>query len=277
LAYYADHFDTVEVNSTFYRVPEPDVARSWVRRTPDSFTFAVKVYQKFTHPDMYLERVRAPDWDVSREDVDLFRWGIDPLAGAGKLTALLLQFPSSFHAEPETRAYLDWLLDAFAEYPLAVELRHRSWSDESSTTRVQLADRRASWVLIDEPKFTDSIVQAVGAESELDASTVAAPFYVRLHGRNAQSWWRHAESDDRYDYLYRPDELMPFAEAARRASRAGRRVLMYLNNHFSAKAVANAAILGHQAGATVRGDYPRGLVDRYPALAGIVQTSGLPI
>jgi uncharacterized protein YecE (DUF72 family) len=277
LAYYADHFGTVEVNSTFYRVPEPDVARSWVRRTPDSFTFAVKLHQKFTHPDMYLERRRAPDWDVSREDVDLFRRGIDPLAGAGRLTALLLQFPSSFHAGPETRGYLDWLLDAFAEHSLAVELRHRSWSDEASTTRVQLSDRRASWVLIDEPKFADSIVQELWGESDLEANGITAPFYVRLHGRNARSWWRHAESDDRYDYLYRPEELVPFAEAARRASRAGRRVLMYLNNHFSAKAVANAAILAHQVGAPARGDYPRVMVDRYPALVGIVQTSGLPI
>ena len=277
LAYYAEHFDTVEVNSTFYRMPEPDVARAWVRRTPASFTFAVKLFQKFTHPDMYLRRPGVTDWDVSQTDLDLFRVGIEPLASAGKLTALLLQFPTSFHAEAETRGYLDWLLDAFADYPRAVELRHRSWSDDAAGTRAQLAARHAAWVLIDEPKFPDSIAQEPAAEAALDRLDASTPLYVRLHGRNAQTWWHHADSDDCYDYLYSPEELVPFAEAARRVSRAGRRALMYLNNHFSAKAVANAAILTEQVGIPVRGDYPRALVDRYPALAGVVHTPGLPI
>ncbi len=277
LAYYADHFNTVEVNSTFYRMPEPDLARAWVRRTPASFGFAVKVFQKFTHPDMYLRRPGVTSWDVSQADLDLFRLGIEPLASAGKLSALLLQFPASFHAEAEAREYVVWLLGALAGYPRAVEFRHRSWSDEPATTRTQLAARHAAWVLIDEPKFPDSIAQDPAAEAALDGPGAFTPFYVRLHGRNAQTWWRHADSDDRYDYLYSPEELEPFAEAARRASRAGRRAVMYLNNHFSAKAVANAAILSAQAGVPVRGEYPRAMVDRYPALAGIVRTSGLPI
>jgi uncharacterized protein YecE (DUF72 family) len=273
LAYYAEHFDTVEVNSTFYRPPEPGLARRWAERTPPTFSFAVKLYQKFTHPDMYLARPGVSDWDVNQADVDQFRAGIEPLAAAGKLTALLLQFPASFHVEPETRAYLDWLLAAFAAYPAAVELRHRSWSDEADLTRNQLAARQAAWVLIDEPKFADSIRQDLSLEAERDI----VPFYMRLHGRNTDQWWRHAESDDRYDYLYTPDELHPFAEAARRAAKKGRRTLMYLNNHFSAKAVANAAVLTHLAGQEVRGDYPRALIDRYPALAGIVRPAGLPI
>ena len=100
---------------------------------------------------------------------------------------------------------------------------------------------------------------------------------MRLHGRNAATWWTHDETEDRYDYLYQPQELRPFADAARKASESGRRVVMYLNNHFSAKAVANAAVLKHQLGDLIPGDYPREMLDRYPDLSGIVATSGLPL
>ena len=277
LAYYAEHFDTVEVNSTFYRMPEPDLTRTWVRRTPSSFTFSVKLFQKFTHPDMYIERAGTTEWDVSRADLDLFRLGVEPFANASRLAAVLLQFPPSFHAEPETGAYLDWLLDALADYPLAVELRHRSWSDDAARTRERLAARQAAWVLIDEPKFADSIRQTTVTDADPESDGTSSMLYVRLHGRNARTWWQHADSEDRYDYLYTAEELVPFAEAARRASRAGRRVQMYLNNHFSAKAVANAAILSHQLDMPVRGPYPREMVARFPALNGIVETTGLPI
>jgi uncharacterized protein YecE (DUF72 family) len=111
LAYYAEHFDTVEVNSTFYRVPEAAQVAKWITRTPADFVFAVKLYQKFTHPDMYLERSGATDWSPSLVDIDLFRAGIEPLAAAGRLGALLLQFPSSVHASPAAGDYLSWLLD----------------------------------------------------------------------------------------------------------------------------------------------------------------------
>ena len=125
LAYYADRFDTVEVNSTFYRLPEPATAASWVTRTPRRFEFAVKLYQKFTHPDMYLARDGVADWDLSRDDFDLFRRGIEPIAAAGRLAALLVQFPASFQSGPDALGYLEWLLGALSGYPLAVELRHR--------------------------------------------------------------------------------------------------------------------------------------------------------
>ena len=271
LAYYAEHFDTVEVNSTFYRMPEAAYAKSWHRRTPSGFLFAVKLYQKFTHPDMYLSRAGVADWDLSRADVDLFRAGIAPLAESGRLAALLLQFPPSFHAEPATREYLSWLLGAFEGYPLAVELRHRSWSDHAGETTAILDAAGAAWTHIDEPKFESSIRQALA----LPAGPGLA--YFRLHGRNAAAWWEHDASEDRYDYLYSPAELAPFAEAARQASAHGRRVLVFFNNHFSAKAVANAAILKHDLGQLVPGDYPAAMMERYPDLAGVVTTSGLPL
>jgi|SRR6185503_6977146 len=269
LAYYSERFDLVEVNSTFYRMPEPAMSAAWVRRTPAGFTFAVKLYQKFTHPDMYLARDGVRDWDLSRDDFDLFRSGIGPIAEAGRLGAILAQFPPSFHDTSETRAYLDWLLAGLAAYPIAVELRHRSWSDSAGAIRALLGQHRAAWALIDEPKFQSSVRQS------LDAAPIAeSPIaYVRLHGRNAASWWDHADAEDRYNYLYSPTELAPFADAARNAARREKKVMMLLNNHFSAKAVANAAILKRDLGQLIPGEFNEEMVERYPELKDVVRTA----
>jgi uncharacterized protein YecE (DUF72 family) len=268
LAYYAERFDTVEVNSTFYRMPEAPMSASWVRRTPASFVFSIKLYQKFTHPDMYLARDGVRDWDLSRDDFDLFRAGIAPVVEAGRLAAILAQFPPSFQRDDDTRAYLDWLLGGLAAYPVAVELRHKSWSDDAEGTRALLAGHRAAWALIDEPKFRTSIAQGPDAGAIAEAPIA----YVRLHGRNAADWWEPDHRDDRYNYLYTRDELLPFADAAKEAARRERKVLMYLNNHFSAKAVANAAVLKHDLGQIVPGDYEAAMVEKYPELKAIVRT-----
>jgi uncharacterized protein YecE (DUF72 family) len=251
LAYYAERFDTVEVNSSFYRMPEPDMSRAWLRRTPSSFLFAVKLYQKFTHPDMYLARDGVQDWDLSRTDFDLFRSGVGPLAESGRLAAVLAQFPASFHATTAAADYLDWLLDGLSAYPLAVELRHKSWSDEDAATRQILSRHRAAWVLIDEPKFESSVRQRL----DMAAIPEAPLAYLRLHGRNAAAWWDHAESEDRYNYSYSAEELSPFARAAEDAARTTRKVLIYFNNHFSAKSVANASVLKRDLGQIIPHNY----------------------
>lgn len=272
LAYYAEHFSTVEVNSTFYRQPDPAMVTSWLNRTPSTFSFSVKLFQKFTHPEMYVKRHRTSDWDISLGDLDQFRAGIAPLAARERLLALLIQFPSSFHADDTTQGYLAWLLSKLHDYPLAVELRHRSWSDQQDATRSLLKDAGAAWALIDEPKFESSIRQTF-TSADADGPLL----YVRLHGRNRAAWWEHEVADDRYNYLYSADELAPVGEAVTRAAAGGRKVAAYFNNHFSSKAVANAAILKHLVGDPVPGDYPREMVDRYPELRGVVTTSGLPL
>ena len=121
LEFYARWFDVVEVNSTFYGQPRPQVTAKWAERTPPGFEFAVKLYQKFTHPAMFREaaadrrtrgrwRLAGSGWLVRQADVDEFRAGIAPLADAGKLGPLLVQFPPSFTASPEAIDYLGWLL-----------------------------------------------------------------------------------------------------------------------------------------------------------------------
>ena len=117
-------------------------------------------------------------------DLDDFRRGIDPLASAGKLGALLAQFPPSFKDSPASRDYLAWLLEAFAGHRLAVELRHSSWSDAIGDTQSLLNPFGAAWVQIDEPKFRFSIQQNF-------LPNVEGTYYMRLHGRNAKEWWSH--------------------------------------------------------------------------------------
>jgi uncharacterized protein YecE (DUF72 family) len=268
LAFYAEHFDTVEVNSSFYRPPAPDMARRWVERTPPRFEFAFKLYQKFTHPEMFVKATGKDAFDLGQADIDEFRAGVAPVADAGKLGPLLAQFPPSFKADPPSRDYLAWLLDAFHEYPLAVELRHRSWSDERAATDDLLAAHAAAWVQIDEPKFRVSIRQTF-------RPNVPGFYYIRLHGRNAAKWWRHEKSEDRYDYLYSNDELRPIVENIREAAKVVRKAYAYMNNHFAAKAVANAASLKHELGQPLPGEYPSEFVARYPEVAGIVRVSSL--
>lgn len=261
LAFYAERFNVVEVNSTFYGQPRANVALGWARRTPADFEFTIKLYQKFTHPGMTTDATA-----ISPADVDAFKGGIDPLAAAGKLGPILAQFPSSFHRTPEAVAYLEWLLRTFADYSLAVELRHASWSDARAETRAVLRAAHAAWVQIDEPKFNSSIRQDLSSEATAPSSDI---FYLRLHGRNAAQWWEHGQAEDRYNYYYSVKELEPIAEQARRAGQAARKAYLLLNNHFSAQAVANATTLKKMLDEPVTAPMPAELVERFPDLAGV--------
>jgi uncharacterized protein YecE (DUF72 family) len=279
LRYYAEHFDTVEVNATFYGQPKPAVSRAWVERTPPGFEFSIKLYQKFTHPKMFEERVEralrdgSPDRALVRElarplaaDLDEFRRGIDPLAEHGRLGAVLAQFPPSFKKGAAEESYLRDLLHALAAYPVAVELRHRSWSDAVADTLTLLNAFNAAWVQIDEPKFRMSIRQNY-------LPNVRGFYYLRLHGRNAAAWWTHGAAEDRYDYLYSAEEVREFGETLDAARRIVRKAYLYTNNHFSAKSVANAVMIKAQLGEPITGDYPPQFVERYPHLASLVVTT----
>lgn len=274
LAYYAEHFDTVEINTTFYGQPKPEVAKGWADRTPRGFEFSLKLYQKFTHPSMYEKATGKGDAStavsgVPRLDdpeIDAFRRGIEPLANAGKIGALLAQFPPSFKQSPQSQAYLDALLARFHDYPVAVELRHRSWSDDFASTLSLLNARGAALTQIDEPTFQVSIRQN-------QLPNITSVYYMRLHGRNAAQWWKHDKSEDRYNYLYSADELKPVAETADAARRLVKKFYLYFNNHFAAKSVANAVMIKAYLGEPVAGSYPHEFVDQYPELANTVSTS----
>jgi len=274
LRFYAEHFNTVEVNTTFYGQPRAEVTRGWSERTPAGFDFSVKLYQKFTHPKMFREAAleTAPGTEgplldllaqVTRSDIDDFRAGVEPLASAGKLGALLAQFPPSFKDAPESREYLAQLLRAFADYPVAVELRHKSWSDAIGETLSLLNGFGAAWVQIDEPKFRFSIRQNY-------LPNVTSFYYMRLHGRNAAQWWTHDKSEDRYNYLYNAGELREFSETAKAAKELVKKSYLYTNNHFSSKSVVNAVMLKAQLGEPLEGEYPEALIEAFPEVRALV-------
>ncbi len=116
---------------------------------------------------------------------------------------------------------------------------------------------------IDEPKFRFSIRQNY-------LPNVKGFYYMRLHGRNAANWWRHDKPEDRYDYLYSDEELKEFTETASAARELVKKAYLYTNNHFSAKSVANAAMIKRQLGEPIEGEYPPEFVERFPELTGAV-------
>src|SRR5262249_27414258 len=140
---------------SFYRPLSPDYAASWARKTPSTFRFTAKLYQKFTHPRMY-EEATGGEADLRRDDFERFKSGLAPLVDAGKVGALLAQFPASFKADDDASSHLEDIVRHFAEYGLAVELRHRSWTDSSDASRL-LTAAGVAWCIIDEPKFRTSV------------------------------------------------------------------------------------------------------------------------
>lgn len=229
LRYIADFFDTVEINSSFYGPPVPKTTASWVRRVQDHhhFRFTAKLWKRFTH-----ERDKA--W--TRSEVDQVRKGFDVMMDAGKLGAVLLQFPWSFKRTEENR---EWLADAvrtFRVYPLVVEVRHTSWlAPEFLQT---LEEEGVGFVNIDQPLYHDSIGPSTHVTSHVG--------YVRVHGRNYKDWFREkAGVEQRYNYLYKPEELEPWVERAREIAGdfGTREVYVITNNHYKGKAVANALMM----------------------------------
>ncbi len=223
LAYLARYFDTIEINSSFYRPPTVNMTKSWVRRTEAyrDFKFTAKLYQRFTH-----ERGQATD-----DDERAYKTGIEPLVQAGKLGAILIQFPWSFKNSNETRAYLMRLLGQFANYPLVVEVRHTSWNQDDIYRL--LAEQGVGFCNIDQPIFERSITPSSRVTSSIG--------YVRLHGRNYENWFSNqADAAARYDYLYSPEELKPWVKTIKAVAEHTAEVYVITNNHFQGKGIANA-------------------------------------
>jgi len=229
LEYYSQFFNTVEINSTFYRPPDPGYVYNWVRRVPNDFLFTVKLWQKFTHPKMYKEAT-GEEAVIAQQDVDLFNRSIDPLVKYGKLGALLAQFPPSFKNEGYGPKILNGVIRTFGQYRLAVELRHRSWSDDENTARL-LRENNVAWVKIDEPKFKSSVAEEVPITSDLA--------YFRFHGRNAEMWWK-GDSETRYKYLYSPEEIAELTDRVKSAAEHTRLLFAFFNNHWRGYAPHNA-------------------------------------
>jgi uncharacterized protein YecE (DUF72 family) len=232
LEYYSQFFNTVEINSSFYRPPNPGFVSNWVRRVPQGFLFTVKLWQKFTHPRMYKEAY-GEDAVISQSDVDLFNRSLEPLVKYNRLGALLAQFPPSFKNDSDGHRILGAVIKTFGHYHLAVELRHRSWSDDDGTARL-LKEHNVPWVQIDEPKFSTSVSAEVPSMADM--------VYFRFHGRNAKDWWT-GDSETRYKYLYSPEEITELADRVKAAAGKSGPLFAFFNNHWQGYAPRNAVDL----------------------------------
>src|SRR5574337_796840 len=267
LELYSQVFNAVEVNSTFYRLLDPEKARTWVATTPKDFEFAIKVWQKFTHPGMF-KKATGTEPDVTQADYDGFKRGIHPIAEECKLASLLIQFSEWFAWTPQHQDMLSGLLRQFQDYPVAVELRHISWGEKASETKTLLDSYGAGWAYIDMPELPGTITQELEPQRLL---------YLRFHGRNREKWRQHEAAEERYDYLYSEEELKPFAEKVREITAAGEsRVLAFFNNHVRGQAPANALMLAHQIGlppiAVVQAEF----VKTFPAIKDAVKEIHIP-
>ncbi len=220
---YAERFDTVEVNATYYRIPSSSVVRGWAERTPDAFLFSVKANRLMTHERNHPE---------STEAVNQFKESIEPLVASRKLACVLLQFPGSFRPSHAARDHLECLVRDLAGLPLVCEFRHRDWARES--VKEWLRRRDVGYCCVDEPDLTPLMPR--------ETTVTAGTAYLRFHGRNAEKWFRHEHAWERHDYLYTTSELNAWVGPARQMAAESERLLVYFNNHRMGQAPTNALV-----------------------------------
>ncbi|MFW6303818.1 MAG: DUF72 domain-containing protein [Candidatus Sumerlaeota bacterium] len=261
LEYYARHFSCVEVNSTFYRLQRIGNAEKWCRevsKVRGDFRFSVKCWQGLTH-----DRPDTLPAEAILHIKDFCKVFIERKMYCG----LLIQFPYSFHSGPRSREYLAKLLKIFADFSPVVEVRCEDWLREEWFFDL-LRNHGATFCNIDQPEVRNC---------PRATSIVTAPLaYLRLHGRNTAQWFSESSNrNDRYDYLYGPDEIPEISELARSLALHAKSVVVTGNNHYRAQAVADALLLrqrleGHAETA------PHSLIETYPQLREVRFLDTLP-
>lgn len=221
LAFYAREFSTVEINTTYYRVPNVSMVQGWANKTPAGFLFSVKAYQGLTH---------------EREEPDFasFVAALQPLVEAGKLACVLAQFPYSFHPTPDNRGYLGRLRDGFGDLPVVVEFRNAGWVGQP--TFDLLRSLELGFCCVDEPRLKGLLPPVAVATGPVA--------YVRFHGRNAAKWYNHEQAWERYNYTYSTAELAEWTPKLRKLDAAAELTLVYFNNHYVGQAARGARDLG---------------------------------
>jgi uncharacterized protein YecE (DUF72 family) len=266
LSYYAQHFDTVEVDSTYYRLPAEEMVGRWAERTPDGFVMHVKAFGLMTRhpvkvealpPDMREDaptddrgRVERPSREFRGEVFRRFLDALEPLRSAGKLGGILFQFPPYVVYKDTSLDYLQWAREQLGGDEMLVEFRHVSWFDDEhrDDTLRFLEELNATHVIVDAPRIE-------GAKNI--APTVLAltspTTYVRFHGRNADTWnKRGGSAAERFDYLYSDEELQEWVGPLRELAGQAEQAYAFFNNNATspdgrggrmAQAAANAKAL----------------------------------
>ena len=247
LEYLSRFVDLVEINSSFYRPLQPEVTKVWMKKVEgnSNFRFTAKLHQRFTHAR-----------SLQPADVAEFKDGLMPLKRAGKLGALLMQFPWSFRFTTENRDFFIQLRRAFHEFPLVAEMRHSSWmSEEAIGTFI---DYKVGFCNIDQPEYT----KAMPATSFL-TSPIA---YVRLHGRNPGNSLGAFQPDalrqQQHNYLYTGAEQGDWKKRVEKLQRNAESTFVVFNNDHLGKSVVNALQL-QQAFDSSRRLAPYPLLCRY--------------
>jgi uncharacterized protein YecE (DUF72 family) len=254
LLYYADRFSTVEVDSTYYRVPTEQMVRGWAERTPDGFVMHVKAFGLMTRHPVKLEqvppelredlpvddrgRVDRPPREARAAVFRAFLDALEPLREQGKLGGILFQLPPYIVWKKSSLDYLEWANEQLGADLMLVEPRHRSWYDEAIRAELLrwLEERRMAWVVVDAPK-----VDAGNVPATLVAVTVPLA-YVRFHGRNARTWnVRGGSAAQRFDYLYGEDELREWVPPLRELAGQAEQAYAFFNNNNQTNGVAQAA------------------------------------
>jgi uncharacterized protein YecE (DUF72 family) len=253
LAYYAERFSTVEVDSTYYRVPTDQMVRGWAERTPKDFVMHVKAFGLMTRHPVRLEQV-PPDLReglpvddrgrVDRPSRELragvfreFLGSLAPLRDAGKLGGILFQMPPYVVWKPSSLDYLEWANDQLGGDRMLFEPRHRSWFEDDVREELLrwLEERKIGWVVVDAPK-----VDAKNVPETLVATTTPMA-YVRFHGRNAGTWnVRGGSAAQRFDHLYSEQELHEWAGPLRELSNQSEEAYAFFNNNNQTNGVAQA-------------------------------------
>ncbi len=255
LRYYAERFDTVEVDSSFYGLPTPATAALWAARTPPGFVFHVKAFGMLTRHGIRPEqlppllrqgrtfeldrygRILHPAPDLREETFALFVEALQPLRAEHKLGLVLMQFPPYFVANKANREYLVESVRLLAPARAAVEFRHASWidSDELERTLDLIASLGASFVCVDEPRLEGPTVLPPVTAATSDLA------YVRFHGRNAATWnARTGSAAERFKYLYTDAELAEWVGPIRRLQEQAATTYLMFNNCFADYAPRNA-------------------------------------
>jgi len=251
LAYLAKYFNAVEVNSSFYRMPTPRMTGAWPALVPEGFRFAFKLTQTFTH-----QRDAFP----SAMDVRAFCEGVEPVRAAGLLGPVLMQFPWSFRYTDEAVDWLRRLAENFPDFDRFIEVRHLSWAQPDAIEQLR---RFGGYCNIDQPRLHDCIgpTQHVLGENA----------YVRLHGRNAKSWFAdNVATFERYNYLYSEDEIREWVERLNSICEQAENVYVFANNHYRGQGVVNALELKSLLQGELL-DVPPGLLEAYPRLRSIAR------
>jgi uncharacterized protein YecE (DUF72 family) len=218
LPFYARHFDVVEINRTYYGIPQPGVLASMLQRVPEDFVFTVKANREMTHNTENNDRA-----------FKAFRLAIQSLIDAGRLGAVLAQFPFSYHNNIKNQDYLIQFRQQFMDVPLVLEFRNRSWL--TSDTESYMRQHGVGFCNVDEPTLSGLLPPTEAVTSEVG--------YIRFHSRNREKWYGEGGAE-RYDYMYSEDELREWVPRIRNMAEQAKRLYVFFNNCHDGQAVLNA-------------------------------------